>query len=196
MSRLLPLRREDLPDFEPLFAMVEQTMGYVPNSMLNMARWPELLQAFGGLLATTFMGGKIDPELRTLVSLVTSRAAGCMYCQAHSSHGANRVGVSDEKLNAAFEFATSPIFSDRERAALRYANDAALVPNAVTEAHFTELRRSFDEREIIELTAIISLFGFLNRWNDTLGTPLEAIPLAFAEQHLRTHGWDVGKHAS
>jgi len=95
----------------------------------------------------------------------------------------------------AFAFETSEHFDERERAALRLARDAALVPPAVTDAHFEDLRRHFDEREILELVAQIALFGFLNRWNDTLATELEASPLRFAREHLGARGWDAGKHA-
>jgi hypothetical protein len=43
--------------------------------------------------------------------------------------------------------------------------------------------------------AVISLFGWLNRWNDTMATELEDEPLAFASQHLTANGWSAGKHA-
>ena len=52
----------------------------------------------------------------------------------------------------------------------------------------------FSEDEIAEIVGIISYFGFLNRWNDTLATPLEENPLRFAEAHLAASGWKVGNH--
>ncbi|MDZ7727690.1 MAG: hypothetical protein U5Q44_05530 [Dehalococcoidia bacterium] len=42
---------------------------------------------------------------------------------------------------------------------------------------------------------VISLFGWLNRWNDTMATDLEEEPLAFAQEHLGGAGWAAGKHA-
>ena len=78
----------------------------------------------------------------------------------------------------------------------RLARDAALVPNAVKPGHFEALREHFNDTEIVELVAVISLFGFLNRWNDTMATALEAEPLAFAERELAPGGWRAGKHAS
>jgi hypothetical protein len=41
----------------------------------------------------------------------------------------------------------------------------------------------------------VALFGFMNRWNDTMATPLEAEPLEVGEKHLAGRGWEVGKHA-
>ena len=189
-----PVARQDLPEFEPLFQLAEGAMGFLPNSILTMARWPEMARAFTGLAGTINLGGKLPQELKRLVSFVASRAAGCVYCQAHTSHGVERAGVADEKIDAAFEFETSPLFSDAERAALRLARDAAQVPNEASAEHFEELRRHFDESEIVELVAVIALFGFLNRWNDTMATELEDAPEAFAERVLGGRGWSVGKH--
>ena len=195
MPRVEPLRREDLPELEPILQMAEGAMGFVPRSLLTMARWPELMQAFAGLAGTVNLGGKLPAELKRLVSFVSSNAAGCRYCQAHTSHGVERAGGTAEKLDAAFEFETSPLFSEAERAALQLARDASLVPNAVEDAHFDALRRHFGDEEIVELVAVVALFGFLNRWNDTMATALEAGPLAFAERQLGARGWTAGKHA-
>lgn len=46
------------------------------------------------------------------------------------------------------------------------------------------------------VAAVISLFGWLSRWNDTLASDLEPAPLNFASAHLRPTGWSPGKHAS
>ena len=195
MPRVEPLPREDLPQLEPIFRMAEGAMGFLPRSLLTMARWPELMQAFAALAGTVNLRGKLPPELKQLVAFVSSNAAGCRYCQAHTSHGAERGGVPAEKLDAAFEFETSPLFSEAERAALRLARDASFVPNAVEDAHFEALRQHFGDEEIVELVAVVALFGFLNRWNDTMATTLEAGPLAFAERQLGGRGWTVGKHS-
>jgi len=194
MDRVKPVARESLSEFEPVFRLVEQGMGFVPTSLLTMARSPALLRAFAGLSGTILAGGRVEPGLKSLISYVASRAAGCQYCQAHTAHTSHRNGVDAEKLEAAFEYETSPLFSDRERAALRVAQLGALVPNAVEDEHFAALRRHFDEQEIVEIVAVIALFGFLNRWNDTMATPLEAEPRAFAESTLSAGGWEPGKH--
>jgi len=196
MPRIEPLRREELSEFEPFFRIVEQGMGFVPTSLLTMGRRPELLRAFAGLTATVLAGGSLPADLKQLVAFVASRAAGCAYCQAHTSHSAHRAGVPPEKLDAAFAFETSELFDARERAALRLARDAALVPNEATDAHFETLRDQFSQDEIVDLVAVIALFGWLNRWNDTVATELESSPLAFARRQLSAHGWDAGKHGA
>ena len=116
---------------EPIFQGVEAAMGFVPNSMLTMAHWPELLQSFGGFAGGIINGGELERSLKQLIAFVVSNAAGCRYCQAHTSHGAEVNGVSPEKIQAAFEFETSALFTEPEKAALRVALHAGMVPNAV-----------------------------------------------------------------
>ena len=180
---------------EPVLSLVESIMGFRPNSMKVMARNPELLNGFV-MLSGAVLGPnvKVSPELLQLVAHITSSAAGCRYCQAHTAHMAERRGAAAEKIEVAWEFETNPIFTEAERAAMALAMAGGSVPNQATDAHFDELRRHFTEDEIVEIVAVIAFFGFLNRWNDTLATTLEDSPLAFAEAHLAKNGWERGNH--
>ena len=194
--RTAPASPENLKEFDTVFAISEAVMGFVPNSMLIMARDPELLAAFAELSAIIVVRpGRIDQGLKALIMYMVSRSAGCQYCAAHTANLAGLRDVPTGKIEALGQFEQSPEFSEAERAALRFARAAGRVPNAVTDADFVELRRHFDEDQILEMVAVLALMGFLNRWNDTLATPLEAGPRNFAECHLVATGWKVGKHA-
>lgn len=195
MAHVTPLNRSDLPDFEPVFELTEAAMGFVPRSMFTMGRNPALLGAFAQLAGTVLGPGEVDSGLKQLVAHVASSAAGCRYCQAHTASSAVRSGIDAEKIEAVWTFETDDRFSPTERAALHLAFDAASTPNATTSEHFTELSLHFTENQIVELVSVISLFGWLNRWNDTMATDLEDEPLAFGRQHLTDSGWDAGKHA-
>jgi len=198
VSRIEPLRFEELPaEAKPILEYARQLMGFVANDVLIMARWPELLLAMQQMVSVVYGQGQLDDGLKRLVGLVTSAAAGCRYCQAHTAHGASLApGMSPEKVAAVWDFESSELFDDRERAALRIARGAGQNPNAVTDAEFSDLRQHFDAHEVMELMGVICLFGFLNRWNDTLATELESIPLNFASTHLPTESWTPGKHAA
>ena len=74
------------------------------------------------------------------------------------------------------------------------AQSAGSVPNAVTDEDMDALKEHFDEDQIVELVGVVCLFGWLNRWNDTMATPLEERPIAFGERHLAKSGWDPAKH--
>ena len=94
-----------------------------------------------------------------------------------------------------WNFEESEHFSAAEKAALKFARAAANVPNAVDEAIASELQQHWSADEIVEIMAVIALFGYLNRWNDSMGSSLEDLPIQVAEQHLQASGWEIGKHA-
>ncbi|MDA8658910.1 carboxymuconolactone decarboxylase family protein [Luminiphilus sp.] len=194
MTHITPKQREDVPDLAPMLQMVEASMGFLPTSMMTMAHWPELTQAFGGLGATILNSGELDPGLKQMIAFAVSSAAGCRYCQAHTAKSAQKNAVSAEKIQALFEFEHSDLFSDQEKAALRVAVHAGMVPNAVEAQHMAELSKYFSDKQAVEVVAVISLFGFLNRWNDTMATTLEDAPKSFAADQLAAHGWVAGKH--
>ncbi len=198
MSHVDPLKQKELDQHKAIFELVEAAMGFVPNSMLTMARKPGLIESFAALAGTIQgPGGKVDDQLKAMIAFVTSRSAGCNYCMAHTSHTAvEKRGVDAAKLEAIWDYERNELFTDAERAALTVAQGAAQVPNATTTEDFAALKKHFDDEQIVEIVAVISLFGFLNRWNDTMATELESEPVGFASEHLSGHGWSVGKHAA
>jgi len=186
MNRIEPLSIEDVPaEVRPIVEGSEQLMGFTANDVLVMAKWPELLQSLAGVVNTIYGPSEIDDELKRLVGLVASTAAGCRYCQAHTAHGAGEAGAAEDKIAAVWEFETSPLFTGAERAALRIARGGGSQPNGVTDEEFKDLRDHFTERQALEIVAMVSLFGFLNRWNDTLKTQIEDVPAAFAARVLQ-----------
>ena len=195
MPRLAPLPPETTPELKAHFDFFLSTLGFTPNSVLTMQRKPKLVQAFAQLNAAVMdPAGEVDLGFRRLIGHVASKAAGCLYCQAHTLLGAHNFGVSDEKLAAVWNYATSPLYSSRERVALDFALAAAAQPNEVTDEQFAELRQHWSEGEIVELLGVVAMFGFLNRWNDTMATPLEAVPDTVAAKAAGDRGWSAGKH--
>jgi uncharacterized peroxidase-related enzyme len=194
MARVPPLPRDQVRELEGSFGPVEQRMGFLPNSLLTMARRPEVLRAAASL-AQAARTGTVSRELKELVALVSSTASGCRYCQAHTASNATRTGADAEKIAQVWSYETSDLFSDAERTALRLAHHASVVPNAATDEDFIELRQFFDDGEIVEIVAVVALFGFLNRWNDTIATDLESQPLTLATDVIGPAGWEPGKHA-
>ena len=196
MPRITPRRREEAPELEDVFDRAERALGFVPNSFFAMARSPGMLRAFSRLSREVIgVPGKAPLGLKRMLAYMASRSAGCQYCSAHTASAAVEVdGVPAEKIEAIFEYETDPHFSEAERAALRMAQSAGAVPNAVTDADMDALKRHFDEDQIVELVGVVCLFGWLNRWNDTMATLLEEGPIAFGERHLAQSGWDPAKH--
>ncbi len=197
MPRITPVAREDVPEIEDVFERAEKALGFVPNSFFILARRPETARAFSRLSREVIgVPGKVPMALKRLVAHVASLSAGCQYCAAHAAESAAAMdGVPAEKVAAAFDYERSPLFSAAERAALALAQAAGAQPNAVSDADMEEMKKHFDEDQIVELVTVICLFGWLNRFNDTMATELESRPRGFAEENLGAAGWHVGKHA-
>ncbi len=195
MTRIPPASEDQLAASKDMLALAAAALGFEANSLKIMARNPAMLQGFMALSGAILgPGATLDPVLRQMIAHITSTAAGCIYCQAHTAHGAVHSGLAADKLSVVWEYETSPLFSPAERAALALAQAGGSVPNQSTQAHFEALKAHFSAYEIVEIVGVIALFGFLNRWNDTLATPLEDGPLAFAQAQLSARGWAVGKH--
>lgn len=195
MARMDPLPADARPELAATFATFERILGVVPNSLLTMQRRPRIVAGFEVLTeAIMDSAGSVDPGLKRLAAHMASRAAGCQYCQAHSLVAAGMSGVSDDKIAAIWAFRTSPFFDDTERVILEFALAAGAVPNAVTDDHMARLREHWTDDEIVEILAAICLYAFLNRWNDTLATDLEAGPRDLGDRVLAVGGWTGGKH--
>ena len=194
MSRLQPLSADATPELKLHFDFFLGTLGFTPNSVLTMQRRPKLVQAFAQLNAAVMdPAGEVDLGLRRLIGHVASKAAGCLYCQAHTLLGAQNFGVTEEKLAAIWTYATSPLFDAKERAALDFALAAACQPNAMTDELFAVTQQHWTDGQIVEILGVVAMFGFLNRWNDTMATPLEAVPNAVAAKAVG-NSWTAGKH--
>lgn len=193
MSRLTPLPIESMPELAELLPHFQRGLGFVPNSVRIMARRPNLAKAFAALNRAV-MEGSVPAGFKRLLGHVSSRVTGCRYCMAHTIHGAGHNGVDEAKLAAVWDYATSPLFSDAERAALDFAI-AAAVPNAVDNVIFERLKQHWTNEQIVEILGTVAMYGFLNRWNDSLATELEDAPLASGEKLLAGGGWSAGKHA-
>ncbi len=182
-------KREDFPEFKDLFDLVESFMGYLPNAYILMADKPDLMQAFAKMSASVFSAEVLDIPSKQLIALASSLSAGCKYCQSHTSHGAERAGVPNEKIADILNYQTSQYYEAKEVALLDLAFASGEVPNKATKAHFEKLKEFYSKEQILEAVAVISFFGFLNRWNDTFGTEIEEIPANYLSEKLKPKNW-------
>lgn len=195
MLLVTPLEKGSSPEVAELAAFFDETLGFTPNSVLTMQRRPEIAQAFINLNKAVMANrGRVTSEQKRFIGMLASLASGCRYCQAHTGLAAQRYGASPERLEAIWDYQSSALFSDAERAAFDFAVGAASVPNAVTPEIAENLHAHWTDEEIVEILGVVSLFGFLNRWNDSMGTSLEEGADSFASAVLSDHGWEKGKH--
>lgn len=96
-------------------------------------------------------------------------------------------GIGDDKLAAIADYARHPAFTERERAALAWAEMVTIAPSDITDEQFADMRRHFTDREIVEVTAQAALENFRARLNRPLRIeddgfakmPIEQLPKTF-----------------
>lgn len=192
--RLVPLTADQLAERGVDTAPYLVDFHELPGSVATLGYRPDILAAVGGLWGAVMGGGLLDPELKYLAGYLASMAAGCRYCSAHTATNAAKAGGDGGKVAAVWEYERSALFDERERAALRFAQLAGQQPSGVSDSDTDALKGHFSTEEIVELLAVVCVYGFFNRWNDSLATTLEPTPRGFAEANLGGHGWELGVH--
>jgi len=150
MAHMEPLSFDSVPeDIQERFTHYNKTRGFTPNSIQTMVRRPNIVRAFMQMNQVVLYEGTVDEELKMLVSLIASQAAGCRYCQAHMANLSKIYNASQEKIAMAWDFESCNLFSDAEKAALRLAYYGAMSPSQASQAHFDEAYKYFDEGQVV-----------------------------------------------
>ncbi|AEM70280.1 Carboxymuconolactone decarboxylase [Allomuricauda ruestringensis DSM 13258] len=195
MPLVPPLDSNHDPKTKELAEFFNETLGFCPNSVLTMQHRPAISKAFINLNKAVMANeGRVTSALKRMIAWVSSNATGCRYCQAHAIRAAERYGAKQEQLDNIWEYRTHEAFSEAERVALDFALAASQVPNTVNGNIKKRLHQFWDDGEIVEMMGVISLFGFLNRWNDSMGTTIEDGAVESAQKYLGEVGWEKGKH--
>jgi len=191
-----PLDRNSNPELQEMVDFYNETLGFTPNSLFTMMRRPRIAEAFLEMNQAVMENkGRVTSALKRLIAYVSSMSTGCRYCEAHAIRAAERYGAERAQLENIWEYKTHEAFSAAERAALDLAIAASAVPNAVDDEISGNMRKHWDEGEIVEIMGVVALFGYLNRWNDSMGTQLEKAAADSAEALIAEKGnWNIGKH--
>mgnify|MGYP001258897471 FL=1 len=185
--------KEESKELKKLIKFYDETLGFCPNSVKTMFIRPEIAYSFIELNKAVMENkGKVSSKLKRMIGFVSSRLTGCNYCQAHTIRAAERYGASDDQLENIWEFRESDDFSEKEKIALEFSIAASSIPNGVDEDLSRKLRKYWDDGEIVEMLGVISLFGFLNRWNDSMGTRIEEAADKSGKKYIK--GWNPKKH--
>ena len=192
---VLPSTGKEDKDFQNLIKFFNETLGFCPNSVKTMYHRPSIAYAFIELNKAVMENkGNVTSSLKRLIGYISSNAAGCRYCQAHTIRAAERYGAEAEKMNNIWEFRTHNAFSESEKAALEFALASSTIPNSVDDRIAENLRLHWNDGEIVEILGVIALFGYLNRWNDSIGTELEKEAIESGGKYLKQKDWTAGKH--
>ncbi|MGC6422982.1 MAG: carboxymuconolactone decarboxylase family protein [Flavobacteriaceae bacterium] len=191
-----PLDRNATQQAEEMASFYEETLGFTPNSLFTMMHRPRIAHAFVEMNQAVMENkGRVTSALKREIAYLSSMTTGCRYCEAHAIRAAERYGSTEVRMKALWEYKTHPAFTDAERAVFDLAIAASQVPNAVSDAISETVRQYWDEGEIVEILGVVALFGYLNRWNDSMGTELENPAADSAKEIIGDKGWVIGKHS-
>lgn len=192
---VLPVDGASSKEAQEMADFYNETLGFTPNSLFTMMHRPRIANAFLEMNQAVMENkGRVTSSLKRLLAYLSSMTTGCRYCEAHAIRAAERYGADPEKIAHIWDYKTSLVFTDAERAVFDFAIAASSVPNAVTQEISDQLHAHWDDGEIVEILGVVALFGYLNRWNDSMGTALEGPAAADGDKFLAGHGWNIGKH--
>lgn len=143
------------------------------NHSPYIARW------FLGLVAAVRqpgLGATTDARLRNLANIKTSMTNACEYCTAHTSIYGQGLGIGEDECAAldGDAWRTSPLFTDKEKAVIAWAEAMTRNTARTDRAVWDALRRHCTDTEIVEASMACAMFNMINRLNDSFWTELES----------------------
>ena len=179
MTRLNKVQKGAIePKFAEFYSSVENLLGRVPNFYKTLSNAPFLAMAFlpiNALAQREWEGTNISGKIKELIVIKTSHTNGCKYCYAHNTSLGKAAGITDEQIKAISldDFSDPSLFDKKEMLAIKWAESVTLNKAAKDTALFLELKSSFTEKQIAEMTILCAMFNMINRINDSLDVELE-----------------------
>ncbi|HRD11776.1 MAG TPA: carboxymuconolactone decarboxylase family protein [Mycobacterium sp.] len=170
-TRLEPLTpTKASPMIRLMYRWAKRRFGEVPEPMAIYAHHPALLMANSVHEGMLQRASKTLPiSVRELAVYWTARTVGCSWCVDFGSMLMRLEGLDLDRLKHIDSYATSPLYTDDERAAIAYANGMSTDPHTVTQEQVDDLRRRFGADGLIELTYQIGIENMRARMNSALG---------------------------
>ena len=195
MALVKPLKDIKDPEIKKLVDFFNETLGFCPNSVLTMLRRPNLAKSFVKLnMAVMENHGELTSEFKRLIAFISSNTTGCRYCQAHTIRAAERYRATADRLLNVWDFKNHDSFTKAEKAALQFTQEASSIPVTIDPVTEKNLKLYWSEDDVVEIMGVIALFGYLNRWNDVMGTTIETDAISSAQELLEGIHWEIGKH--
>lgn len=158
------------PPQNETLAAIEKKTG--PNNFLRvMSLRPESMEAFLKLYGNLTGPGSVDRRIKEMVYLAVSYINECAYCTAHHEKSAPKAGLTVDELRD-IKFETNQNFTAKEQAALQYARQLTRTASVDDDVRF-HASEHFPGEQFVELTMLIGIANFTNRFNNGLAVPLE-----------------------
>ncbi|OBK71126.1 transposase [Mycobacterium sp. 1274761.0] len=153
-----------------MYSYAKRRFGEVPEPFTVAAHHPRLMMA-NGVHEMLLQSGskKLPASVRELAVFWAARTIGCSWCVDFGSMLMRLEDLDVERLKDIDSYATSPLFTDDERAAIAYANAMTTDPHTITDEQVDDLRRRFGDDGVIELTYQVGVENMRARMYSALG---------------------------
>jgi uncharacterized peroxidase-related enzyme len=151
-----------------IFDNLKQKLGKVPNFFAILAHKPQILETFLPFYQAVTGPGAVEQRYKELAYLKSSMTNGCEYCTRAHTASAKQAGVKPEEIQAITFYQRSPLFDDKDKAVIQYADQVTRGASGVSDGSRRELKKFFNDEQIVELTAVVAIANFTNRINDAL----------------------------
>jgi uncharacterized peroxidase-related enzyme len=169
MGVVNPLTKEQAaPELQETYEKLAARGGKVPNIFAAMAHRPAVLKTFLPLYKAIVNEGTVEPKYKELAYLRASMVNGCEYCTRAHIASSKRAGVTAEQVAALPFYLRSELFDEKEKATILFADRVTRGAAGIRGTALQDLRKFYDEGQIVELTLVICTANFTNRFNDAL----------------------------
>ncbi len=134
-----------------------------------------LLLAVGLMEEVQERAKQTSAPVKQLARMLVAWRIGCPWCLDFGTKTSEKLGVTDEQLRALPDYEHSSLFSEEERAVLRYADAMTRTPVRVPDAVFEALKARYTDRQILEMTAAIAWENYHARVNHALDLEAEGV---------------------
>ncbi len=167
-TRVPILDKEDVPEeVQQMFTKWEEATGKVPEWARVMANCPVVLKEFFDLFKVVMGPGTVPEETKWKVAHQVSALNKCEYCVDVTEEKLKSMGLSEDRMKDILSDDIDSL-SPEEKAAVIYANESTLKAPQVGDEIFEELRKYYNDAQIVEITSVIGFFNYINRFNDAL----------------------------
>ena len=168
-------RHEVTPELGVLYDKLLADRGMVPNMFKTVANVPELAMGFAAFLKPLMSNGNLEAWYKELIAARMAYLNDCEYCISSHQYLARLAGASEAQIDGIRDYESAP-FNETEKAGFRYADKLHASAHDVDDAAYQTAKSFFDDKQMIELTAVAAAFEFFPRFVSALAIPVTPLP--------------------
>jgi len=148
-----------------LFEQMKKSTGKVPKWMRVMANCEDVLVGFFTMFKAIMDDAPVDKQLKWQIAWIISDINKCEFCVSIAKQQLEAFGLTKEEIDNI----ESHKFSQKEKVAVQYAKAATGHAYNIDPQIIKEMKKHYSDAQLVEISSVVGLFNFINRFNDALG---------------------------